>query len=70
MALGIAYTVVFGKPLIFWVGIATLTLLVATVVSGRMALKGKVKFKWHMAFVGVTLVIAAVHATLGILAYL
>ncbi len=72
MLQNISYFLIFGKPLIFYLGITTLILLISTATIGYLIIKGggKVPFKWHMWLAAITLIIAAVHGGLGILLYL
>ena len=58
---------IFGKPLIMYLGIAVIISLLTTVYIGKMALKGKMKIENHLHAVYITMVLAAIHATLGIL---
>lgn len=63
----LAYTPIFGKPLIFYFGIITLTLLFSTATVGYLSYKGKnVPFKLHIGLAVATLVVATLHALLGI----
>lgn len=63
----LAYTPIFGKPLIFYFGIITLTLLFSTAAVGYLSYKGKnVPFKLHIGLAAATLVVATLHALLGI----
>jgi len=68
----ISYFLIFGKPLILYLGILTLTLLVSTATVGYLNFKGRtvIPFKWHPRLAALTLSVAAVHATLGILLYI
>jgi len=63
----LAYASLFGKPLIFYFGILTLTLLFSTATIGYLSYKGKnVPFKLHIYLAGTTLVVSVLHALLGI----
>ena len=63
----LAYTPIFGKPLIFYFGILTLTLLFSTATAGYLMHKGKnVPIKIHMGLAGATLIVSVLHALLGI----
>lgn len=68
----ITYFPILGKPLIFYLGIITLSSFLFTALIGFLNYHGirKIPFKWHprMAAISITLVI--IHGTLGILAYL
>ncbi len=65
-----AYTLIFGKPLIFWMGLVVFSFLVASVISGLMVIRGKLKFKYHRAVAFTTLAIGIMHGMLGMLFYL
>ncbi|MDO8647106.1 MAG: hypothetical protein Q7R70_01685 [Candidatus Diapherotrites archaeon] len=68
----IGYSIVFGKPLVFWIGISVITGLFATAVIGFLNSKGNraVPFKWHPWLAALTLILAAAHAALALLFYL
>jgi len=67
----ISYYVIFGKPLILYLGAVTLILLVITLSLGILFYTGKIhlKFKWHPTFAILTLIFAIIHGTLGMLLY-
>ena len=67
----ITYYMIFGKPLIFYGGIATLLSLLATAFISVMNKRGihVIPFKWHPRMAALTIFLAIVHGTLGILAY-
>lgn len=67
----ISYFLIFGKPLIFYLGLLSLTLLVSTATVGYLNFKGRtiIPFKWHPRLAALTLTIVAIHGTLGILLY-
>jgi hypothetical protein len=67
----ITYYQILGKPLIMYLGITTFTFLLATATLGYIYHHGnhRIPFKWHMRFAFTTLSLAAIHGTLGILAY-
>lgn len=66
----ISYYLIFGKPLIMYGGILVFLCLISTLVSGGLVMKGKLKFKYHKTFAIITICLALVHGTLGLLAYL
>ena len=72
MAGSIAYTMIFGKPLILYIGVITFFLLLLAASIAIMNKKGiqKIPFKWHPRIAILTICVAALHALLGILAYL
>lgn len=67
----ITYMMIFGKPLIMYIGLITLILLASTATVGMLIMKGKTKItvKQHAWLARITLVIAALHGILGVLAY-
>jgi hypothetical protein len=70
MLQNITYFLIFGKPLIMYLGIITLLSFLITATIGILIVTGKgIPFKWHkfMAFTSLTL--ALIHGILGILLY-
>ena len=66
----ISYFLILGKPLMMWLGAATLILLISTATMGFLYLKGKeIPFAWHVNLAKCTIVVALIHASLGFLAY-
>ena len=66
----ISYYLIFGKPVIMYLGIATLGLLLATATVGLLIFRGKkIPFAWHPRLAACTIAVALVHGTLGILYY-
>ncbi len=67
----ISYYLIFGKPLIMYLGISALLSLLATATLGYLTFKGKTKipFAWHPRLATITITLALIHATLGILSY-
>lgn len=72
MAINIAYYLIFGKPLILYIGILTLTSFLITASIAILNKKGihKIPFKWHSRMAAVSIALALVHGTLGLLAYI
>jgi hypothetical protein len=68
----ISYFLIFGRPLIFYLGILSLTLLVSTAAVGYLNFKGRTKipFKWHPRLAALTITVVAIHGALGILLYI
>ena len=62
---------IFGKPLIMYGGIATLISFLATAAVAVMTMKGirKYPISLHANLAKVSLALAVVHGTLGILRY-
>ena len=69
MLQNLTYFLVFGKPLIMYLGILTFLSLVTTATLGVLVLHGKVQFKYHLAFAIATISLGVIHGTLGMLAY-
>lgn len=69
----ISYHLIFGKPLIMYLGIATLTSFLITAFIGYTNLHNTMKvipFKWHPKMAALSIALALIHGTLGVLAYL
>jgi len=68
---GITYYAIFGKPLIMYLGIAVLASFLFTASIAIMAKKGMhfINFKWHPRMAMVSILLAALHGILGILAF-
>jgi len=67
----IAYFLIFGKPLIMYLGILTLFSLLFTALIGFLNFKGihKIPFKWHLRMAVILIILAIIHGLLGLLAY-
>ncbi len=68
----VTYFMIFGKPLIMYLGILALlsfmfTALIAILNKRKIR---KIPFKWHPRAAKFSLVIAIIHGTLGLLLYL
>ena len=68
MASNLAYTLIFGKPLIIVVGIMTFLSLSVTALSGILNRRGihVIPFSWHIKFAGLTICLALFHAFLAL----
>jgi len=68
----ISYALVFGKPLIMYLGILTLASLLVTAAISVMNRQGirTIPFAWHPRGAMATICLATIHGTLGVLAYL
>jgi hypothetical protein len=68
----ITYFLVFGKPLIMYLGILTLLAFLFTASIAVMNMRGirTIPFRWHPRCAVVAIFLALVHGSLGILAYL
>ena len=67
----ITYHLIFGKPLIMYLGIITLLAILFTAAIPVMNKKGirTVPFRWHPVCAGAAIILALVHGLLGVLAY-
>jgi hypothetical protein len=67
----ISYTLIFGKPLIMYLGILTLCAFLFTAAIAVLNFKGirTIPFTWHSRCAAGALCLALVHGALGILAY-
>ena len=67
----ITYFQILGRPLIMYIGLATLLSLFFTAYIAVMNKKGvkRINFKWHPKMAGISLTLATIHALLGILTY-
>ena len=68
----ISYAIIFGKPVIFWLGVTTLAILIIVASFGYLIHHGNrhVKFSYHKYLAFTLVVIAIIHGTFGILHYL
>ena len=68
----ISYYLLFGLPLILYLGVLTFLFLIVTVAVAVLNKTGirTIPFVWHMRCAGITLALAIFHGTLGVLAYL
>ena len=66
-----AYSLILGKPVIMYMGILTFLSLLATASIGLMNFKGYhyIPFKWHPRMAATTIILATIHAILGLSAY-
>ncbi|MDD5337052.1 MAG: hypothetical protein PHS02_01060 [Candidatus ainarchaeum sp.] len=67
----ISYYLIFGKPLIMYLGVATMISLLATATIGFLNYTGRktIPFKWHPRMAALTIILAVVHGVLGVLLY-
>lgn len=70
MLANIAYYPVFGKPLILYWGVLTLTSFLLTALIGFLNYRGihKIPFRWHLRLAILSISLGIIHGTLGILA--
>jgi hypothetical protein len=67
----ISYFMIFGRPLIMYLGIVTLLMFLLTASIAILNMKGIVTlpFVWHPRLAVLSICLALVHGMLGILAY-
>ncbi|MBI4448391.1 hypothetical protein HY643_05410 [Candidatus Woesearchaeota archaeon] len=68
----ISYFPIFGKPLMMYLGIITLASFLFTASISIMNKKGihAIPFKWHPRMAIISITLALIHGTLGVLAYI
>jgi hypothetical protein len=74
MLLNITYYLIFGYPLIMYLGILTLLSLLSTATVGYLVFSGKAKppiitFSMHRFLAYTTITLALIHGILGLLIY-
>ncbi len=67
----VTYFLIFGKPIIMYLGILTLLSFLVTASIGFLNYHGihKIPFKWHPRMAALSLSLAFIHGILGILVY-
>ena len=67
----ISYAPIFGKPLIFYLGIATILLFFFAAAIAILNRRGihTIPFAWHPRCAMIAIFVAIVHGALGVLAY-
>ena len=67
----IAYYMVLGKPLIFYLGIVTMLSFVVTGTIGFLFHRGiaKIPFKWHPRMAALSFLLAIIHGFLSAAVY-
>ena len=65
-----ANTLLFGKPVLLYIGMLAGIFFLLAILFGILARKGKADIKIHLSFVKITLAIAAVHFILAASIYL
>ena len=68
----ISYALILGKPLILWLGVASLILLIITATIGYLSYTNrlKIQFHWHPRMAALTIIVVAVHAFFALTHYL
>ena len=71
MVFNFAYYLILGKPLIMYMGILTYLALLATATIGALNYRGitVIPFKWHPRIAITTILLATLHAILGLSGY-
>lgn len=71
MLRNITYFLIFGKPLIMYLGILTLLSFLFTAYIGWSNRRGhnKISLFWHFRMAKISIALAIIHGLLGILAY-
>ncbi|MDD4901680.1 MAG: hypothetical protein PHE24_00935 [Patescibacteria group bacterium] len=74
MLTNITYYLIFGKPLIMYLGIITLLSFLLTATVGYLVFSGKAKppiitFNTHRCLAYISIGLALIHGTLGILVF-
>jgi len=69
--MAIIIPIILNRPITFWLGIALIFALFATLATGVVLKKGffNLSLKYHVFAASITLIIAAIHAFFGILTY-
>jgi len=72
MLRNISYFLIFGRPLIMYLGILTFSSVSFTALVGFLNFKGIriIPFKWHPRLAAISITLAIIHGALGLLAYL
>ena len=65
----LTYLQILGKPLIMWLGIATLIAIIITATIGFYLRKGRFNYKTHMKWAIISLILAFMHGMLGLASY-
>jgi len=67
----IAFYTILGKPLIMYGGLLAFIMLMTTGVIGFLVHQGKIglSINWHINFARVTLLLAFLHAVVGVLLF-
>ena len=68
----ISYYLIFGRPLIFYLGIITFCSFMVTASIPVLTRYGitKIPFPWHMRMAGLSIALGLLHGALGIAAYM
>lgn len=71
MITGVAYFLIWGKPVIMYSGILAMIFLLITATVGFLLFKGKLNWpiKRHGLFAFLTIILVLIHAVLGLSVY-
>jgi hypothetical protein len=71
MLQNITYFLIFGRPLILYLGVVTILLFFLTATIAILNFRGirMIPFAWHPRCAMIAICFAIVHGTLGLLAY-
>lgn len=71
MLSSLAYLPIFGKPLILYLGVITISSFIITAFIGLMIFRGKkIPFKLHPTMAIISIILGLTHGTLAISIYL
>ena len=67
-----SYYLIFGLPIILYLGIVVILMLFFTSIIAFLRRKGKTKIpvQWHYRLAYITIILGLIHGLLGLLAYL
>jgi hypothetical protein len=71
MLKSIAYYLIFGKPIIMYLGILTISSFLFTAYIGMANMRGnnKIPLKWHFRMAKISIAMAIIHGALAISIY-
>lgn len=71
MVSALAYFLILGKPLIFYLGILTYLSFALTALSGYMYYHGRpfLPFPWHPRLAAISLILGTIHGLMGFSLY-
>lgn len=71
MLKNIAYFLIFGKPVIMYLGILTISSFIFTAYAGMANMRGnnKIPLKWHSRMAKISITLAIIHGALAVSIY-
>ncbi len=69
MLSNIAYFMIFGRPLVLWLGLISLILIILAALIATLNMKFKIRvipFKWHSRVAGIAVVFSLIHGILAL----